>query len=71
MPGDIRSMKHWKYVQGCQLRKVRPVIFLAKPCARTGREKNRQIDQREVPADPIPQLKLGPSGSIVGLLIAE
>jgi len=40
MPGDIRSMEHWK------LSKMRtpehsPVIFQAKPCALTGRKKRR------------------------------
>ena len=47
MPGDIRSMKHWK------LSKMRtpespPVIFQAKPCARTGRKKTAESNQHEV-----------------------
>src|ERR1700730_467124 len=49
MPGDIRSMKHWK------LSKMRTpersaVIFQAKPCALTGRKKRqaRSIEAQSI-----------------------
>src|SRR6185437_10544115 len=47
MPGGIHSMKHWKLSQMRTLESP-PVIFLAKPCARTGRKKTAESNQHEV-----------------------
>jgi hypothetical protein len=47
MPGDIRSMKHWK-LSKMPTPESPPVIFRAKPCARTGRKKTAESNQHEV-----------------------
>jgi hypothetical protein len=47
MPGDIRSMKHWK-LSKMPTPESPPVIFQAKPCARTGRKKTAESNQHEV-----------------------
>jgi hypothetical protein len=47
MPGDIHSMKHWKLSKE-PTPESSPVIFQAKPCARTGRKKTAESNQREV-----------------------
>ena len=50
MPGDIHSMKHWK-LSKMPTPESPPVIFQTKPCARTGRKKTAESNQREVLAD--------------------
>jgi hypothetical protein len=47
MPGDIHSMKHWKFSK-MPTPESSPVSFQAKPCARTGRKKTAESNQREV-----------------------
>jgi hypothetical protein len=47
MPGDIHSMKHWK-LSKMPTPERSPVIFQAKPCARTGRKKTAESNQREL-----------------------
>jgi hypothetical protein len=46
MPGDIHSMKHWK-LSKMPTPESPPVIFQAKPCARTGRKKTAESNQHE------------------------
>jgi hypothetical protein len=67
MPGDIHSMKHWKLSE-MPTPESPPVIFQAKPCARTGRKKpqNRiNVKYWEIIAD-----KLSKSGWSLGWVSA-